>query len=47
MATDMAAGSPDAGVLSALLASNRAGEFVARDRIRRFLPAAPVTQEQA
>ena len=47
MATDMAAGSPDSSVLSSLLASNRAGEFVARDRIRRFLPVAPVTQEQS
>jgi hypothetical protein len=47
MATDMAAGAPDAGVLSSLLASNRAGGFVARDKIRRFLPALPVTQEQA
>jgi|HubBroStandDraft_1064217.scaffolds.fasta_scaffold06384_7 hypothetical protein len=47
MSTGLAADLSDSGVLASLLASNRSGEFVARDKIRRFLPPAPVTQEQA
>src|ERR1035441_10796040 len=47
MSTGLAMGASESGVLASLLASNRAGEYVARDKIRRFLPAAPVTQEQA
>ena len=46
MATGMVADGSDSGVLPSLLASNRTGAFVARDKIRRFLQAAPVTQEQ-
>ena len=41
------AGASDSGVLASLLASDRTGAYVARDKIRRFLPAAPVTVEQA
>ena len=47
MATAMNAGASDSGVLSSLLASNRTGAFGARDKIRRFLPAVPFTQEQS
>jgi hypothetical protein len=47
MSTGLTADLSDSGVLASLLASNRSGEFVARDKIRRFLPAVPVTQEQA
>jgi len=47
MATGMAAGGADAGVLAGLLASNRTGAQVAHDKIRRFLPAAPLNQEQS
>ncbi|HXM40949.1 MAG TPA: hypothetical protein VN924_06830 [Bryobacteraceae bacterium] len=33
--------------MATLLASDRSGAYVARDKLRRFLPTAPVTQEQA
>ena len=47
MSTGFAVGATDTGVLGSLLASNRAGEYTGRDKIRRLLPEAPVTQEQA
>jgi hypothetical protein len=47
MSTAFATGAPEPGVLASLLASDRNGGYVARDKIRRFLPDAPVTQEQA
>ncbi len=47
MSTGFAAGPPDPGVLATLLASDRNGEYVGREKIRRFLPEAPNTQEQA
>jgi hypothetical protein len=47
MSTGLAMDGSESGVLASLLASNRNGEYVARDKIRRFLPAAPATQEQA
>jgi len=47
MTSEMTTGATDSGVLSSLLAANRTGDFVARDKIRRFLPAAPVNQEQS
>jgi len=47
MSTGLVAGASDSGVLASLLASDRSGAYVARDKLRRFLPAAPVTLEQA
>jgi hypothetical protein len=47
MSTGFAVGATDPGVLAALLASDRSGTHVARDKIRRILPPMPVTQEQA
>ncbi len=47
MSTGFTAGTPDPGVLATLLASDRNGEYVGRDRIRRFVPDAPNTQEQS
>ncbi|MGA3039709.1 MAG: AAA family ATPase [Bryobacteraceae bacterium] len=47
MSTELTMGESESGVLASLLASNRSGEYVARDKIRRFLPPVPVTQEQA
>lgn len=47
MSSGLVAGSPDPGVLASLLGSDRNGEYVGRDKIRRFLPEIPHTQEQA
>jgi hypothetical protein len=47
MSTAFSAGPSEPAVLAALLASDRNGAHVARDKVRRFLPDAPNTQEQA
>ena len=47
MSSGFATSASEAGVLASLLASDRSGAHVARAKIRRFLPSAPVTQEQA
>lgn len=46
MSTGLAVGASDTGVLASLLATNRAAD-AEREKIRRFLPTMPVTQEQA
>jgi hypothetical protein len=47
MSTGFGVAASDAGVLASLLVSDRNGTQAARDQIRRFLPPAPVTAEQA
>lgn len=47
MSTAFASGGSDPAALASLLASDRTGAHVGRDKIRRFLPPVPMTQDQA
>ena len=47
MSTGFAVDASNTGVLASLLASDRTGGHASRDKMRRFLPDTPVTQEQA
>ncbi|MGD0362427.1 MAG: AAA family ATPase [Bryobacteraceae bacterium] len=47
MSTGFTAGQLESGAAPPLLASDRSGAYVTRDKIRRFVPPAPHTQEQA